>query len=44
MRVDWLIFENKFYFNELTFTPFSGFCHLDTKWNKKLGNLLMIER
>ena len=25
VRVDWLIFRNKIYFEELTFTPFSGF-------------------
>ncbi len=25
VRVDWLIYNNKIYFNEMTFTPFSGF-------------------
>ena len=43
VRVDWLIFEDKFYFNELTFTPFSGFCHLDKKWNKQLGNFINLK-
>ncbi len=37
VRVDWLVFKNKLYFNELTFTPYSGFIKFDKKWNIKLG-------
>ena len=25
VRVDWMIYDNKLYFNEMTFTPYSGF-------------------
>ena len=43
VRVDWIIFKNKFYFNELTFTPFSGFCNFQNSyWNNKLGNLIKL--
>ena len=42
VRVDWLINNNKLYFNELTFTPYSGFIKFDKKWNKKLGSWIKI--
>ena len=42
VRTDWLIYKNKLYFNELTFTPYSGFIKFDKKWNKKLGSWLEI--
>ena len=43
VRVDWLIFDNSLYFQELTFTPYSGFYEFkDSKTNLKLGNLLNI--
>ena len=38
VRCDWLVYKNKLYFNELTFTPYSGFIEFDKKWNEKLGN------
>ena len=38
VRIDWLVFNNKLYFNELTFTPYSGFMRFDKKWNLKLGS------
>ncbi len=45
VRIDWLLFQEKFYFNELTFTPFSGFCRIkNDKWNKILGELINLER
>ena len=40
VRCDWLIFNNKLYFNELTFNPYSGFMRFDKKWNLKLGNYI----
>jgi len=41
VRVDWLVYNSKIYFNEMTFTPFSGFYNFENKdWNIKLGNLL----
>ena len=42
VRVDWLVFNNKLYFNELTFTPYSGFIKFDKKWNKKLASWINI--
>lgn len=40
-RVDWLIYHDKIYFNEITFTPFSGFYKFnDKKWNVMLGKML----
>ncbi len=38
VRVDWMCHEGKLYFEELTFTPYSGFGGFDKKWNLKLGN------
>lgn len=44
VRVDWLIFNNHIYFNEMTFTPFSGFFNFEPKeWNIKLGKLLKLK-
>ncbi len=43
VRVDWLVYKNKLYFNEMTFTPFSGFIDFPDEyieWNKKLGKML----
>ena len=37
VRVDLMVNENKLYFEELTFTPYSGFTMLDERWNKKMG-------
>ena len=42
VRADWMIYQNKIYFGELTFTPYSGFTHLSVDWNKKLGSWLEI--
>ena len=42
VRIDWLIFQNKIYFNELTFTPYSGFIKFNKKWNLKLGSWINI--
>ena len=43
VRCDYLIFQNKIYFNEMTFTPNSGLIKFDKKWNKKLGSWLNLE-
>lgn len=45
VRVDWLVCNDRFYFNEMTFTPMSGFFDFEDKsWNRELGNLLRIKR
>ena len=43
VRCDYLVFNNKLYFNELTFSPYSGFMRFDKKWNLKLGSYIRIE-
>ena len=40
VRVDWIISNNKIYFNEMTFTPNSGLNHFDKNWNVRLGNFI----
>ena len=42
VRVDWLIYKERIYFNEMTFTPFSGFFRIDDKTNLKLGKMLKL--
>ena len=43
VRVDWMIYKNKLYFEELTFTPYSGFNkNLNQKYNKKFGKLMTL--
>ena len=44
VRCDWLIYNNKLYFNEMTFTPYSGLVNFNKKWNKNLGRLINLER
>ncbi len=45
VRVDWIIYRNKLYFEELTFTPYSGFNpFIDKERNLELGKLIKIER
>ncbi len=44
VRVDWLLYKNKIYFNEMTFTPFSGYYNFENnEWNIKLGNMLNLK-
>ena len=46
VRVDWIVYENKLYFNEMTFTPYSGFIHFPIgyeHWDKKLGKMLNLK-
>ena len=38
VRVDWMIYKGKLYFEEMTFTPYSGFVPFDKNWEKKLGS------
>lgn len=40
VRIDWLYTKGKLYFNEMTFTPFSGFFNIDKDLNLKLGKML----
>lgn len=43
VRVDWLKYRDNIYFNEMTFTPYSGFFIFENpKWNEKLGKLLKL--
>lgn len=44
VRVDWYIYKEKLYFNEMTFTPFSGYIPFtDEKFDIELGNLLNLK-
>ena len=43
VRVDWMIYDNKLYFEEMTFTPFSGFINIDNYLQIKLGSLLNLK-
>ena len=41
VRVDWLVYANRIYFNEMTFTPFSGFNHFPKEdADLVLGNMI----
>lgn len=40
IRVDWIICNKQLYFNEMTFSPLSGFGIFEQIWNKKLGEYL----
>ena len=43
VRVDWMIYQNKPYFEEFTFTPYSGFHAFKSSKNSlKLGNLIKL--
>ena len=42
VRVDWLLYNKQIYFNEMTFTPFSGFFRMDDKTNLKIGKMLKL--
>ena len=44
VRVDFMIYQNKIYFAELTFIPYSGFHDFGKVWNKKLSNYLNLGR
>ena len=45
VRVDWMINKDKLYFEELTFTPYSGFNkYFNKKFNIKLGKFINLER
>lgn len=45
VRVDWLVFNNEIYFNEMTFTPFSGYYDFSDKvWNERLGKMLDLNK
>ena len=42
VRVDWMIYKNKLYFEELTFTPHSGFHKLNKDYYEKISKLIEI--
>ena len=45
VRVDWMIYQNKLYFEELTFTPYSGFHKgLNKTFNEQFSELIHLER
>ena len=45
LRCDWVIYQNKLYFEELTFTPYSGFMKFKTQKNGlEIGEMLNLER
>ena len=45
VRVDWMFYNNKPYFQELTFTPYSGFnIFKNKKDDLKLGSLLILDK
>ena len=46
VRIDWMIYENKLYFAEMTFTPHSGFIFFTDHHNelqRKLGKMLNLK-
>ncbi len=46
VRVDWMIYKNKLYFNEMTFTPQSGFIYFPENHNElqlKLGKMINLK-
>ncbi len=46
VRVDWMTYNGQLYFEEMTFTPYSGFYNFTDKykdWNIKLGNMLNLK-
>jgi len=44
VRVDWFIFKEKLYFEEMTFTPLSGYINfVDKDLDIKLGNMLSLK-
>ena len=42
VRVDWMIYKNKLYFEELTFIPYSGFHNFINNYDLKFGQLFNI--
>ena len=45
VRIDWMVYKNKIYFEELTFTPYSGFHgKINPEFNNKFGELIKLER
>ena len=45
-RIDWMIYKNKLFFEEITFTPYSGFIQFPDEcsdWNVKLGKMLNLK-
>ena len=46
VRVDWMVHNDKLYFSEMTFTPYSGFISFPEEykdWQLKLGKMLELK-
>ena len=46
VRIDWIVCRDKLYFNEMTFTPLSGYILFSKRyqdWYLKLGNMLKLK-
>ncbi len=44
VRVDWYVYKERLYFNEMTFTPFSGYIPFeDEKFDIELGSMLNLK-
>lgn len=46
VRVDWMLFKDKLYFEEMTFTPYSSFISFSEeheKWQLELGKMLNLK-
>ena len=46
VRIDWFINDDKLYFNEMTFTPYSGYFYFPEKyekWDYILGKMLNLK-
>ncbi len=46
VRIDWMVHKGKLYFQEMTFTPLSGYIEFSKEycdWNLKLGNMLNLK-
>ena len=47
VRIDWMLYQSKLYFSEMTFTPYSGFLPADgddwEQWQIKMGDMLNLE-
>jgi len=42
VRVDWIVYKERLFFEELTFTPYSGFSAFSKEWERKLGEWIRL--
>ena len=46
VRIDWILYQNKLYFSEMTFTPYSGQIPTDDSWEQwqlRMGDMLNLK-